>query len=76
MADMTTIKVPRTLRERISRGASRRGVTSAALLGELLDRYERDQRLALVGEAYADSRDEGYLDEVGAWDETSADGLQ
>lgn len=75
MADVTTIKVPRALRERIAQDASRRGVTAASLIGELLDRYERDQRLAAVGEAYAAGADAGYADDLAAWDEVSADGL-
>lgn len=75
MADLTTIKVSRGLRERISRDASERGVTAAALIGELLDCYEREQRLSAVGKAYAETSNVGYRDETEAWDETAADGL-
>jgi hypothetical protein len=75
MSDVTTIKVPRALRERISSHASQRGVAAASLIGELLDRYEREQRFAAVGEAYATGPDAGYADDVAAWDEVSADGL-
>jgi hypothetical protein len=75
MPDVTTIKVPRLLRERISRDASARGVTAAALLTELVDRYEREQRLAAVGDAYAAGPDAAYADDTAAWDETNADGL-
>jgi len=75
MTDVTTIKVPRALRERISQGASQRGVTAATLIGELLDRYERDRRLDAVGRAYATHPDDGYLEETAAWDEAADDGL-
>ena len=76
MTDVTTIKVPRALRERISQGAARRGVSAASLIGELLDRYEREQRLAAVGDAYAATGAEaGYVAETAAWDEVMTDGL-
>lgn len=75
MAEVTTIKVPRALRERISRDASRRGVTAAVLIGELLDSYEREERLAAVGRAYAGPPDTGYVAETVAWDEVAADGM-
>ena len=75
MTDVTTIKVPRALRERISHDASRRGVTAASLIGELLDRYEREQRLTAVGVAYATPPAAGYSVETEAWDEAAADGL-
>ncbi len=75
MADVTTIKVPRALRERIAQDAFRRGVTAASLIGELVDRYEREQRLTAVGHAYAGDADARFADETTAWDEVSADGL-
>ena len=75
MSDLTTIKVPRALRERISRDASQRGVTAAGLIGELLDTYERKQRLAAVGRAYAETPDAGYVQETEAWEAAAADGL-
>jgi len=46
-------KVPKPLRERISRDAAQRGITAAALLTELVDAYERRGRLEAVGRAYA-----------------------
>jgi len=75
MADVTTIKVPQALRERISHEAFQRGVTAASLIGELLDRYERDQRFVAVREAYAAGTDAGYAEDLAAWDEVTADGL-
>lgn len=75
MADLTTIKVSRGLRERISRDAAQRGVTAAALIGELLDSYEREQRFAAVKKAYAGNQDLKYAKETSAWDAAVADGL-
>lgn len=75
MPDVTTIKVPQALRHRISMGASRRGITAAALVGELVDRYEREQRLAAVGRSYDAAQDVGYGEETAAWDDVVADGL-
>ena len=75
MPAVTTIKVPPELRDRISRDAAARGVTAAALLAELVDRYEREQRLAAVGQAYAAEEHSDYGEETSAWDEASADGL-
>ncbi|MDQ3715356.1 MAG: toxin-antitoxin system protein [Actinomycetota bacterium] len=75
MPDLTTIKVSRGLRERISRDAAQRGVTAAALIGELLDSYEREQRFAAVKKAYAGTADLDYAEETGAWDAVVADGL-
>jgi len=76
MTDLTTIKVPRALRERISRDAARRGITAASLIGDLLDGHEREQRLAAVGKAYATTPDASYVEETEAWDEASADGSE
>ncbi len=77
MPDVTTIKVPRALRDRIAHDAAGRGITAAALLRDLLDRYERDERLAAVGRAYATESDHpsGDADDVQSWDATLADGL-
>lgn len=75
MADLTTIKVSRSLRARISRDAAERGVTAAALIGELLDSYEREQRLAAVGRAYAETSAATYVEETQAWAEANTDGL-
>ena len=73
----TTIKVTVELRERVSREAKRRGVTAAALLAEALDELDRQQRWEDVRQAYASlPADEGYGDEVRAWDVTLSDGLR
>ena len=76
MAASTTIKVPVALRDRINHDAGALGVSAAALLEQLLDDYERAQRLASVREAYAQlPADDDYWGEIAAWDATLADGL-
>lgn len=73
---LTTIKVPRTLRDRINHDAAGRGVPAATFIAALLDEYERAQRFAAVRKAYADQdADDDYAAEVVAWDATAADGL-
>lgn len=74
MPAVTTIKVPKELRDRIASQAADRGVTAAQLLDELLRERERRARLDAVRAAYAD-RDAAYTAEVDVWDTTSADGL-
>lgn len=69
----TTIKVPVELRDRINRGAAERGTTAAGLIEDLLDRYERGQRMAAFGRAVRSADDE-YWDEFREWDTSSADG--
>jgi hypothetical protein len=72
---MTTIKVPKRLRERISHDAARSGVSAAVYLSRLVDEEERRQRFAAVRSAYAADHDEAYDVETSEWDGTSADGL-
>lgn len=79
---MTTIKVPQPLRQRIAGDAAAEGVTAAAFLATLLDRYERDQRLAQVRRAYADGVDNEYAELTEVWDRAAdqdldpADGVE
>jgi macrodomain Ter protein organizer (MatP/YcbG family) len=66
---LTTIKVPVELRDRISHDAKQRGMTAAALLGELLDDAERNKQMAAVGASFAMVEDDDeYWEEVRAWD--------
>ncbi len=67
-APMTTIKVPQPLRQRIAGDAAEEGVTAAAFLAGLLDRYERDRRFAQVRRAYAGEVDNDYVELAEAWD--------
>jgi hypothetical protein len=71
---MTTIKVPRDLRARISREAAAQGTTAGGLISALLDDHEKRARLLAVGRAYA-SIDDAYVAEVDLWDTVAADGL-
>lgn len=73
---MTTIKVPKSLRQRIAREAAREGSTAAALLSRLLDDHDRQARFEAVRAAYAEEMsDTSYDDELRLWDQTVGDGL-
>lgn len=71
---VTTVKVPRSLRIRIARDAAASGQTAAGFLASMVDRWEREQRLAAVRRAY-ERRDQTYDEETAAWDATGGDGL-
>lgn len=70
----TTIKVPKTLRERISREAAREGCTAASLLAALMDEHDRQRRFTAVRAAY-DERDASYDTETAHWDGLAGDAL-
>jgi macrodomain Ter protein organizer (MatP/YcbG family) len=72
---MTTIKVSKHLRERLSRNAGRAGLTAAALISELLDERERQARFEAVRRAYEDSADDAYAAETQEWDSLAGDGM-
>lgn len=71
---MTTIKVPKHLRERIARNAARDGLTAAGLIAKLLEEHERQERFLAVRRAYA-TPDATYAEETQQWDSVVADGL-
>jgi hypothetical protein len=71
---VTTVKVPRSLRTQIARHAAATGQTAAGFLSTVVNRWERDQRLADVRRAY-EHRDNAYDEETRAWDATDRDGL-
>lgn len=73
-AELTTIKVPRQLRERIAARARAQHATAADVLTRLLDDADRAARFAAVRAAYA-GVDDDYVVETVEWDATSADGL-
>lgn len=75
MTDLTTIKVSKRLRQRIAGDAAHEGLSAAAFLECLIDRYDREQRLAAVGMAYRAGIDKEYRVEAGTWDEAAGDGL-
>ena len=72
---MTTIKVPKHLRERLSRHAGRAGLTAAALISDLLDERERQARFEAVRHAFEASADDAYAAETQEWDSLAGDGL-
>ena len=67
---VTTIKVPRSLRERIAARAGRQRMTAADVIAELLDEADRRARF----EAYANT-DASYREEIEGWDSLADDGL-
>ena len=71
---MTTIKVSKRLRERVSREAEREGLTAGGLISELLDERERRARFHSVRRAYA-TVDSTYADETAQWDSLAGDAL-
>lgn len=74
MPDLTTLKVPKDLRERITREAAREGRTAAGLLSDLLDERDRAARFEAVRRAYA-SPDDSWRAETEDWSVAAADGL-
>jgi hypothetical protein len=71
---MTTIKVPKDLRDRISRDAALAGLTAAGFLGALLAEHERAARFDSVRQAYATAPDAEYLIETAQWDKLASAG--
>jgi len=69
---VTTIKVPRSLRERIATRANEQRKTAAEVITELLDDADRRARFDAVRASYVQV-DASYLEETEAWD-TLADG--
>lgn len=78
MADVTTIKVSKALRERIAADAADLRMTAQAFLETVLDGYERNSRLASVADAYRQSSAaelDHWREETHQWDATNTDGL-
>lgn len=71
---MTTIKVPKDLRERLSQDAARAGLTAAGFISKLMEEHDRQDRFAAVRRAYA-TADETYAGETADWDSLAGDGL-
>jgi hypothetical protein len=74
MSDVSTIKLPRVLRDRIVAGAASGRVALADFLDRLLARHHRERRLAAVGRAYGAEHDADYRQLTDEWGETSTDG--
>lgn len=78
MPDVTTIKVPKTLRDRIAAYAADEGLTAHAFLQSLIESHERNKRLAAVAAAYRDASEEdldSWREETEDWAAVDADGL-
>jgi predicted transcriptional regulator len=71
---VTTIKLPKSLRDRLSRLAEEQGRTTANLIATLLDEHERRARFVSVGQAYGQT-DSDYSQETADWESTANDGL-
>ena len=72
---LTTIKVPRSLRQRIADRAREQHLTAAEVLTRLLDDADRAARFAAVRAAYDAGIDDEYAADLADWETTSADGL-
>ena len=76
MTDMTTIKVPKSLREHVTRSARAEGLTAAEFLKLIIEEHSRKQRFAAVRKAYDTAgRDRDYDEITEAWDRAATDGL-
>jgi len=76
MSEMTTIKVPKALRDSVMSSARAEGLTAAEFLKLLTQEHARNQRFAAVRQAYATARhDPDYEEITEDWNEATADGL-
>lgn len=76
MPDMTTIKVPKELRDAVMSSARSEGLTAAEFLARITREHARTQRFAAVRKAYAEADpDRDYVEITEAWDDAAADGL-
>jgi hypothetical protein len=71
---VTTIKVPKSVRERVAARANEQHITAAEVITQLLDEADRRARFDAVRAAYADP-DPAYRDETETWDTLAGDGL-
>ncbi len=62
MAETTTIRVRRETRERLTRLAQARGVSTPDLIGDLVDRAEDDELFVLHAKAYDELRERSPAD--------------
>ncbi|NUR95147.1 MAG: hypothetical protein HOV67_07800 [Kribbellaceae bacterium] len=76
MSEMTSLKVPKHVRDTVMRSARAEGLTAAEFLQRVTEEHARHRRFAAVRRAYADSgRDSDYEELTAAWDEAGEDGL-
>ncbi|GJF12913.1 hypothetical protein NGTWS0302_09800 [Mycolicibacterium cyprinidarum] len=70
MADVTTIKVTKGLRDRISAAAARRDQTVQSFIEDVMDDHDRHRRLAAVAAAIGGADEEtlsAWRGETAAW---------
>jgi len=76
---MTTVKVNKSVRERIARAARAQHLPANDFLDCLITDWERRQRMAVVTEAMNGATDQqraAYADESALWAATLTDGLE
>ncbi|BBZ31291.1 hypothetical protein MMAD_55860 (plasmid) [Mycolicibacterium madagascariense] len=76
MSDLTTIKVSKPLRERISAGAAEEGETVQKFLEQLMEGRERQKRLSSVAAAISGADEEtltSWRTETADWATVDAD---
>ncbi|HEY3563233.1 MAG TPA: hypothetical protein VGL05_37460 [Kribbella sp.] len=77
MSEMTSLKVPKHVRDTVMRSARAEGLTAAEFLQRVTEEHARHQRFAAVRRAYAEGSDtdSDYQEITAAWDEAGEDGL-
>ena len=78
MAEVTTIKVTKALRDRIAGDAADEGVSAQAFIARLVDAHERNKRFKAVAAAYSGADDESlrsWRDETNELSVLDGDGL-
>lgn len=76
MADLTTIKVPKDLRDTVMQSARAEGMTAAEFLELVTDEHARRRRFEAVRSAYASmTGDQDYAELTAEWDQAASDGL-
>lgn len=76
MADVTTIKVSKPLRDRISAAAAQRDQTVQNFMEQVMDEHDRRERLAAVAAAISGADDgtlSAWRSETAAWAAVDAD---
>lgn len=76
MADVTTIKVTKPLRDRITAAAAERHETVQSFMEHVMDEHDRFQRLAAVGAAMSSADEDtlrGWRDLSEKWASLDAD---
>lgn len=76
MADVTTIKVTKPLRDRITAAAAERHQTVQSFMEQVMDEHDRDQRLDAVATAMSSADEDtlrGWRAEADSWAAVDSD---